>query len=226
MKPIIRAGCFLVIVIAMIVTVHWRTSASNSEPLQAVEVYEQGSAAIVYIRALGEYNNIRSTGSGVIVSKDGELLTAYHVVKNATSFEIVSPEGRVITGAKLVAYDEGKDTALMKLSAPKKGESYPYVLMRKQPLKHGEKVFAIGYPLKDTPMITEGIVNTPAAVINNRERILTSAQIVSGMSGGALFDQKGQLSGVISGSLRSMDGIHLIINIDDVLALYAQAGKK
>lgn len=216
----------MVIVIAMILTVHWRTSASNSAPLQAVEVYEQSSAAIVYIRALGEYNNIRSTGSGVIVSKDGELLTAYHVVKNAVSYEIVLPEGQVITGARLVASDEGKDTALMQLPAPKKGESYPYVLLRKQPLKHGEKVFAIGYPLKDTPIITEGIVNSPAAAINNRERILTSAQIVSGMSGGALLDQKGQLSGVISGSLRSMDGIHLIINIDDVLELYAKAGKK
>lgn len=51
-------------------------------------------------------------------------------------------------------------------------------------LRHGEAVYALGYPLKNTAIITEGIVNTPAADINGRSRILTSAQVASGMSGG------------------------------------------
>ncbi|MFD2876769.1 hypothetical protein ACFTAO_13560 [Paenibacillus rhizoplanae] len=46
-------------------------------------------------------------------------------------------------------------------------------------------MYALGYPLKNTAIITEGIVNTPAADINGRSRILTSAQVASGMSGGA-----------------------------------------
>jgi serine protease Do len=222
MKFILRASCFLVVIVAMVLAVQWKTSANDPKPLEAVSVYEQGGAAVAYIRVLGEYNNVRSVGSGVIISGSGEMLTAYHVIKNATSYEVVLPDGRTITDVKLVASNESKDIALMQLPAPKKDKAYSYVTLRKDVLKHGEKVYAIGYPLKETAIITEGIVNTPAADINNRSRILTSAQIVSGMSGGALLDQKGQLSGIISGSLRSMDGIHLIINMEDILDLYGE----
>jgi len=222
MKFILRASSCVVIIIAMIMAVQWKTSADDPKPLEADTVYEQANQAVTYIRVLGEYKNVRSVGSGVIVSASGEMLTAYHVIDNAASYEVMLPDGQIVTDVKLIASNESKDIALMQLSPPKKGKSYPYVTLRKDVLKHGEKVFAIGYPLKETPIITEGIVNSPAAVINNRERILTSAQIVSGMSGGALLDQKGQLSGIISGSLRSMDGIHLIINMNDILELYKQ----
>jgi len=222
MKFILRASSCVVIIIAMIMAVQWKTSADDPKPLEADTVYEQANQAVTYIRVLGEYKNVRSVGSGVIVSASGEMLTAYHVIDKAASYEVVLPDGQIVTDVKLIASNESKDIALMQLAPPKKGKSYPYVTLRKDVLKHGEKVFAIGYPLKETPIITEGIVNSPAAVINNRERILTSAQIVSGMSGGALLDQKGQLSGIISGSLRSMDGIHLIINMNDILELYKQ----
>jgi len=222
MKFILRASSCVVIIIAMIMAVQWKTSADDPKPLEADTVYEQANQAVTYIRVLGEYKNVRSVGSGVVVSASGEMLTAYHVIDNAASYEVVLPDGQIVTDVKLIASNESKDIALMQLAPPKQGKSYPYVTLRKDALKHGEKVFAIGYPLKETPIITEGIVNSPAAVINNRERILTSAQIVSGMSGGALLDQKGQLSGIISGSLRSMDGIHLIINMNDILELYKQ----
>ncbi|MNC45218.1 Serine protease Do-like HtrA [compost metagenome] len=132
-------------------------------------------------------------------------------------------DGTVISPVKVTKYDELKDVAVLALPDPAamkvKGNVYPYLNMRKDAVKHGEAVFALGYPLKNTPIITEGIVNSPDAEINGRSRILTSAQVASGMSGGPLIDAHGQLAGIISGSLRTMNNIHLIINMEDLRSL-------
>ncbi|WP_054939956.1 S1 family peptidase [Paenibacillus ihuae] len=124
---------------------------------------------------------------------------------------------------------EHKDIAVLDLPSPAAAKladnAYSYLEMRTEAVKHGEAVFALGYPLKNTSIITEGIINTPAAEINGRSRILTSAQVVSGMSGGPLMDAHGRLAGIISGSLRTMNNIHLIINMDDLRSILPAAMK-
>ena len=77
-------------------------------------------------------------------------------------------------------------------------------------------MFAIGYPMKETKIITEGIVSSPQAPVNGRNRILISAQVASGMSGGPVLDKNGDVVGVISGSLRTMNNIHLVVDMDTV----------
>ncbi|WP_151736180.1 S1 family peptidase [Paenibacillus tengchongensis] len=195
----------------------------------AEQTYRLAENAMFYLRVLKSDGTASSTGTGIILSSGGTAATAYHVVKGAERLEGVLADGTVVSPIKVTKYDELKDVAVLELPAPAaakvKGGAYAYLNIRKEALEHGEAVFALGYPLKNTGIITSGIVNTPDAQINGRSRILTSSQVASGMSGGPLIDAHGQLAGIISGSLRTMDNIHLVVNMEDLRSLLPAALK-
>ncbi|HZG76427.1 MAG TPA: serine protease [Paenibacillus sp.] len=189
----------------------------------AESVYRLSGAAVFYLRALNAEGAVRTTGSGVVISSGGTAATAYHVVKGAERLEAVFPDGTVAKPVLVVSYDENKDAAVLAL--PKRKAAYPALALREEPMAFGAKAFAIGYPLKDTPVVTEGIVNNPAAEINGRERLLVSAEIASGMSGGAIIDERGRLAGVVSGSLRTMNNLHLGVDIGEIRVLLSTTKK-
>jgi len=191
--------------------------ADTPPSYDAETVYALSGEAVFYIRVLNAEGAVRSTGSGVVISPEGTAATAYHVVKGAERIEVVFPGSGTGLPATVVGFDELTDAAVLAL--PKRKQAYPAVAVRNETVAFGEKVFAIGYPLKNTPIVTEGIVNNPAAEINGRARMLISAQVVSGMSGGPIIDAQGRLAGIVSGSLRTMNNIHLGIDIADLNAV-------
>ncbi|NOU97200.1 trypsin-like serine protease [Paenibacillus sp. LMG 31456] len=189
----------------------------------AEEIYEISNDAVFYIRALKSDGTLIATGTGVLLSPSGTAASAYHVIKEAERIEATFNDGRAVDSIEVLNYDELTDIVILKFPDPQtlmvNGGGYHFIPIKEAAVKHGEKIFAIGYPLKNTPIITEGIINTPKAEINGRNRILTSAQIVSGMSGGPVIDPSGQLVGVISGSMRTMNNIHLVIDTGDILSV-------
>ncbi|KAA8997245.1 trypsin-like peptidase domain-containing protein [Paenibacillus spiritus] len=198
-------------------------SADQEEIRSAVQSYDQANSATLYLRVLGSDGKLQAAGSGAIISAGGSALTAYHVVKGGSRVEAVMNDGRSVGPVKVASYDETEDIAVLELPDPQSAKlpsgAYPYLTVRTEALKFGETVYALGYPLKSTPIITQGIINNPRAKINGRDRILTSAQIVSGMSGGPLIDGSGKLAGTISGSLRTMDNIHLVVDTEAIRRL-------
>lgn len=196
------------------------TEAGQPNRYDAEEIYAQSHSAVFFVRNLGEYQTLRSVGTGVVVSADGYALTAYHVTKNAVGLEAVFNDGSIIQQIEIVATDEKNDITLLKFpSAALKKKRLAPLTIRPNVLQQGERIVAIGYPLKGTPIITEGIVNSPDAEINGQVRMLISAPIVSGMSGGPIIDQQGRVAGIISGSVRTMPGIHLAIGTEAILGL-------
>lgn len=222
MRRVVLIGCCLLFVMLSGAYLPSIIDAEEPKVYDAEEIYASASSSVIYIRNIGEYGTTHSVGSGVIIAPEGTAVTAYHVVKDAFRLEAVLPDGRVLGGVEVAAYAEPDDVALLRLPP---GASYAALPLRSEAMRHGEQVFAIGYPLKETAIITEGIVNAPSAEINGRSRILTSAQIVSGMSGGPLIDRQGRVAGVISGSLRTMPGIHLIVSMEEVEALLHPGAK-
>ena len=140
-----------------------------------------------------------ASGSGVIISKDGYIVTNNHVVKGATDIEITLNDKRTYT-ANLVGTDPSSDIALLKIDA----DDLPFLNYgNSDNLKVGEWVLAIGNPFNLTSTVTAGIVSAKARNINILPQnfaiesfIQTDAAVNPGNSGGALVNQDGELVGI------------------------------
>jgi serine protease Do len=135
-------------------------------------------------------------GSGVIVAKDGYILTNNHVVDGAKKVQVTLPDGRQFTG-KVVGRDPKTDIAVVKIDA----DNLPVVPMAdSQNVKVGDVVLAIGNPFGVGETVTSGIVSaknrTDMGIEHYEDFIQTDAAINPGNSGGALVDIDGRLIGI------------------------------
>lgn len=221
----LKFGAVILAVIAVLL-LQGRTSVSRAEtPVQydSESIYAYAEDAVFYVRAYREDGTLKDVGSGFLIQPDGTALTAYHVVEGAARLGCVRNDGTEAL-CRILVLDEAADTAVLELPVAGKDSPYPYLPLRTGLVKQGEQVFAIGYPLKGTKIITEGIVNAPGVPINGRNRILMSATLVNGMSGGPLIDQDGYAAGLLSGSLRTMSGIHLAVDAETLKRVVSRAG--
>jgi len=145
-----------------------------------------------------------ATGSGVIVSKDGYVVTNNHVVDGATEIEVVMQNNKSYK-AKVVGKDADTDIALLKLD----GDNFPSIqFANSDSVLVGEWVLAVGNPFNLASTVTAGIVSAKGRNLNmlgdgERSRstaiesfIQTDAAVNPGNSGGALVNVNGQLVGI------------------------------
>ena len=135
-------------------------------------------------------------GSGVIVTKDGYILTNNHVVDGAKEVKVTLPDKRVFT-AKVVGRDPKTDIAVVKIDA----DNLPAITMADSGnVKVGDVVLAIGNPFGVGQTVTEGIVSAKdrgnMGIEDYEDFIQTDAAINPGNSGGALVDIQGRLIGI------------------------------
>ena len=138
-------------------------------------------------------------GSGVIISKDGYIVTNNHVIDKADIISVKLNDGREFKG-RIIGTDPSTDLALVKIE----GEDLPTIPVGDSDrLKVGEWVLAVGNPFNMTSTVTAGIVSAKArslGVYNNgvESFIQTDAAINQGNSGGALVNARGELVGINS----------------------------
>ncbi len=135
-------------------------------------------------------------GSGVIVDKNGFILTNNHVIKGADEIKVTLSDKREFKG-KVIGTDQKTDLAVIKIDAG----NLPVVrLGDSDSLKSGETVFAIGNPFGLTQTVTAGIVSATGranvGIADYEDFIQTDAAINPGNSGGALVNVKGELIGI------------------------------
>jgi len=144
-------------------------------------------------------NNQRSLGSGILISKDGEILTNYHVVRNADTIK-VKLANQTEYEARLVGKDDRTDLALIKLR--RSGGNLPFArLGSSSQIDVGDWVMAIGNPFGLEHTVTAGIVSAKGRVIGAGPYdnfIQTDASINPGNSGGPLINAEGEVIGVNS----------------------------
>lgn len=146
----------------------------------------------------GQIRQTVSTGSGVIFTKDGYIVTNNHVVEDATRIEVV--HGKKTYDAMLVGTDPSTDIAVLKIDE----ENLPQIpIGSSRNLEVGEWVLAVGNPFNLTSTVTAGIVSAKGRNINILKSkfpiesfIQTDAAINPGNSGGALVNKKGELVGI------------------------------
>ena len=138
------------------------------------------------------------TGSGVIVSSDGYIITNNHVIENATEIEITTNDNKSFN-AELIGTDKNSDIAVLKIDGPSK---FPYIRFAdSDETKIGEWVLAVGNPFNLTSTVTAGIISAKSRDLNdydskNQSFIQTDAAVNSGNSGGALVNINGDLIGI------------------------------
>jgi len=145
----------------------------------------------------GQQQEQVGTGSGVIISEDGYIVTNNHVIKDATELEVTLNNNKSYK-AKLIGTDSKMDIALLKISAD---EKLPYsTFADSDQVKVGEWVLAVGNPYNLNSTVTAGIVSAKARNLDNtngiQSFIQTDAAVNPGNSGGALVNTRGELIGI------------------------------
>lgn len=144
----------------------------------------------------GQQQEQVGTGSGVIISEDGYIVTNNHVVKDATELEVTLNNNKAYK-AKLIGTDSKMDIALLKINAD---EKLPYsTFADSDQVKVGEWVLAVGNPYNLNSTVTAGIVSAKARNLENnglQSFIQTDAAVNPGNSGGALVNTRGELIGI------------------------------
>ncbi len=191
------------------------------------EVAEKSIHAVVHVKntsQVGTYRSIQDlfnnrqsfreevgTGSGVIISPDGYIITNTHVIENASEIQITT-ENNKIYEAKLMGFDKNIDIALLKIQT---NEDLPYLIFGDSDLaKVGEWVLAVGNPFNLNSTVTAGIISAKSRDLNGgydgniQAYIQTDAAINPGNSGGALVNTNGELIGINS-AITSMTGSYV-----------------
>lgn len=142
----------------------------------------------------------KASGSGAIISTDGYVLTAAHVVAGANSLKIYTVQG--LRNAKIVRIDEANDIAVLKLD----GGTYPALqIALSRGVRLGQPVATIGFPNIEiqgfSPKVTKGEISSLSGAGDDPRLWQISVPVQPGNSGGALLDENGNLVGVVVSKL-------------------------
>lgn len=186
-----------------------------NQPVSFIEASKKSTNSVVFIKNFSGTDTRRysifdyffgqgvpqqrvSTGSGVIISSDGYIITNNHVIDRAETIEVVHQKRTY--KASLIGADSNTDIAVLKIEA----QNLPAIAMgSSRDLQIGEWVIAVGNPFNLTSTVTAGIVSAKERQINImggefplESFIQTDAPINPGNSGGALVDTQGNLVGI------------------------------
>lgn len=160
-------------------------------------------------------------GSGFIINDRGYCVTNYHVVEGQTRVGVTifhksdngDFERRAIRDVKILSLNPYFDLALLEIPAQKDLPFQPVYIADDDTHREGDSVFAIGSPLGLERSVSEGIVSTRNRNMDGIVYIQTTAQINPGNSGGPLFNNRGQVVGVINMKLTFGEGLGFAIPI-------------
>src|SRR6202165_108822 len=184
-------------------TVAASVAAPAPSPGSFAAIYQQVKDGVVTITTSVSGNGARSfaqaEGSGIVVDKQGDILTNAHVVGSASQVQVTFSDGHNAT-AQVKGVDQSADLAVVQV--PASDQLHPVTTGNSDALQVGDTALAIGSPFGLQGTFTAGIIsglNRSSTAPNGRAltgMIQTDAPINPGNSGGALLDAKGQLIGI------------------------------
>lgn len=187
-----------------------------------MDIYARGNPSVVQVNTFGNANNPMlgnlGQGSGFVWDTAGHIVTNAHVVQTADAMHITFQDGTMSVG-EVLATDPDSDLAVLKID-PEGYDLQPVTMGRSEELQVGMRVAVIGTPFSQEQTLTSGIVSNLGRTMNTmtRYRIPDSIQFDAatnpGNSGGPLFNDRGEVVGVVSQIIseqRSFSGIGLAV---------------
>lgn len=205
---------------------HLRNVGLSAEAIDFTEAADKAVHSVVHVKNVsyrtvtnpmleffygykgGQQQEQIGTGSGVIISEDGYIVTNNHVIKDASAIEITLNNKKAYK-AKLIGTDSKMDIALLKIDSEDKLVYSTFA--NSDEVKVGEWVLAVGNPYNLTSTVTAGIISAKARNIGSngiQSFIQTDAAVNPGNSGGALVNTRGELVG-INTMISSMTGSYV-----------------
>lgn len=194
---------------------------------QSTNVAEKAMPSVVSVLTGKGDGQLDNLGTGIIVQSNGVILTAYHVVKDATQVQIRLKNGEIYDKVDLLSFDERRDVAALKISA----SDLPAITISNEETKIGDKVFVISNPRSLGWTFADGVLSATrlADEIPNAGqgfRVLQfSAPVSAGSSGGLLTNANGQAIGLIVASMSSGQNLNFAIPISAVKGLADSTNK-
>jgi serine protease Do len=199
------------------------------EAREVPELVKRFGDAVVMVRNPG------GLGTGFLISREGHIVTNYHVVEKHTKIQVTlfrREPGRQAAGGggggfekhelrrvKIVALQPLRDLAILKIDPEElKGPlPEPVVINDRNDLRVGDMVFAIGNPLGMERSVTQGIVSSTTRTIDTVRLIQTDAAINPGNSGGPIFNARGEVVAVACAGAAVFDGLAFGIPATDLV---------
>ena len=216
MKKTICLFLVLVLCFSIMPTCYASAKTSFSDDPKAIQV---ASNSVIMLSCYDKDGNLYATGSAFAAFEEGVFITNCHVIKD----EVYSIKAQMETGlefkiSSVVSYDEERDLAILRTEAKTGLEPLP--LGSTAALERAEKVIAIGSPLGLINTISIGLYSGTIKNENEQSFLQFSAPISHGSSGGALFNDKGEVVGITSASFTEGQNLNLAIPIEDAVELW------
>lgn len=204
-------------------------SQSTGSELTVAQIVDKNENAVVEIMVSGTTQNFfgqmqltEGAGSGVIINKDGYIVTNYHVIQGANKITVKLHNGESYS-ASLVGGDNDNDIAVIKINA---SNLTPAVIGDSSTVDVGDLAVAIGNPLGQLGgTATTGIISALDRVLTIEGRTMslmqTDAAINPGNSGGGLFNSQGDLIGIVDAKSggNNIEGLAFAIPINNVIGI-------
>lgn len=181
----------------------------------AAELFENTAPAVVLI------TTDKGGGTGFIVSPEGHIATALHIVDEATQVSVRTNTGEVFDNVRLISKDERKDIAILRIA----GYNLPVLIMEdSKTVRPGQAVYAIGNPLAVNQLkatITDGIVSGIRDFGWGYQVIQISTPISAGNSGGPVVNERGRVIGMASFKIVSGANLNFAVPANYISGLLA-----
>ena len=185
-------------------------STIRSLSAEIAGIVERVGPAVLHLRAIPDGRRDLSTGSAVVVSEEGHVLTSSHLVHRSAGIEVTLPDGRAVL-ADLLGDDPATDLAVLTLGS---GGPHPHAALGDSgALRVGDWVIAVGSPLGLSRTVTCGIVSALGRTLHGASGrriegvIQTDAPLNPGNSGGPLLDASGTVVGINAAVIHRAQGL-------------------
>ena len=187
-------------------------------------ISREANGSIVSIVMSDKDGHPIAQGSGFLISKDGQVVTNYHVIKNGSSAVIKFPDGAFFVVDGVLASNKDRDVAIIKAHG---NDFRALTLGDSDRLQVGEEVVAIGSPLSLESTVSNGIVSAIRTVEDEGGKFLQiTVPISPGSSGGPLFNMSGKVVGITTSHIKGGENLNFAIPINDVKPLLLARSSK